>query len=148
VGLDGKHKMSKSLGNAIFLYDSEKDVQKKIGRIVTGRAGTTAPLSADNPLMQYIEVFLPADRAEQLKNDYAGGREVMDGHVKAEVAGAINALLEPMRARRAKLEGPAGEEKVLSVIREGIKKANAVAEQTLAMAKEKMGLGWGGRRIV
>jgi tryptophanyl-tRNA synthetase len=148
VGLDGKHKMSKSLGNAIFLYDSEKDVQKKIGKIVTGRASTSAPLAADNPLMQYIEVFLPAERAEQLKHDYASGKEMMDGHAKAEVAAGINALLEPMRARRAKLEGPAGEEKVLSVIRDGIKKGNVVAEETLAMAKKAMGLGWGGRRIV
>jgi tryptophanyl-tRNA synthetase len=160
VGLDGKNKMSKSLGNAIFLYDSEKEVQKKINRIVTGRATPTSPLDADNPLMQYIEVFLPRERAEELKSAYASGRDVMDGHVKAEVGAAINALLAPMRERRARLEqpgqpgasgiagaSPSGEDLVLSVIRDGIKKANVVAEETLAKAKQAMGLGFGGRRV-
>jgi len=146
VGIDGKNKMSKSLGNAIFLYDSEKDVQKKINKIVTGRATPTSPLADDNPLAQYIDVFLPRDRAEQIKADYAGGKEVMDGHVKAEVGAAINALLAPMRERRARLEEPpqpgkpGGEEMVVSVVREGVRRANAVAEETLAAAKKAMKL--------
>jgi tryptophanyl-tRNA synthetase len=153
VGLDGKNKMSKSLGNAIFLYDSEKDVQKKINKIVTGRATATSPLADDNPLAQYIDVFLPRERAEQIKADYASGKEVMDGHIKAEVGAAINALLAPMRERRARLEEPpqpgksGGEEMVLGVIREGIKKANAQAEETLALAKKAMGLEFVNRTL-
>jgi len=153
VGLDGKNKMSKSLGNAIFLYDSEKDVQKKINKIVTGRATATSPLADDNPLAQYIDVFLPRERAEQIKADYASGKEVMDGHIKAEVGAAINTLLAPMRERRARLEEPpqpgkvGGEEMVLGVIREGIKKANAQAEETLALAKKAMQIDFGPRSL-
>lgn len=153
VGIDGKNKMSKSLGNAIFLYDSEKDVQKKINKIVTGRASPTAPLAQDNPLAQYIDVFLPKERAEQIKHDYASGKEVMDGHVKAEVGAAINALLAPMRERRATLEAPpqpgrlGGEAMVLDVIRQGITKANAIAEETLAQAKQAMGLNFATRAL-
>lgn len=153
VGTDGKNKMSKSLGNAIFLYDSEKDVQKKIGRIVTARPTPTSPIAPDNPLIQYIDVFLPRERAEQIKLDYAGGREVMDGHVKAELAAAINALLQPMRERRARLEEPpkpgqpSGEQRALDIIRDGLRKANALAEETLHLAKSAMGLDFGKRAI-
>jgi tryptophanyl-tRNA synthetase len=147
VGLDGKNKMSKSLNNAIFLYDSEKDVQKKVNKIVTGRTTATSPIASDNPLVQYIEVFLPEERAKELKALYADGKEVMDGHVKAEVGAAINALLAPMRERRAKIESGtnAGDDLVRDVITKGVKKANAVAEETLYLAKKAMGLEFGKR---
>ncbi|HRJ50525.1 MAG TPA: tryptophan--tRNA ligase, partial [Phycisphaerales bacterium] len=95
VGIDGQNKMSKSLNNAIFLYDEAKVVQKKINSIRTDRPTTTSPLPESNPLSQYIDVFLPAERASQIKADYAAGKTIMDGHVKAEVGAAINALLPP-----------------------------------------------------
>ncbi|MDX2148594.1 MAG: tryptophan--tRNA ligase [Planctomycetota bacterium] len=159
VGTDGKNKMSKSLNNAIFLYDEPKAVQKKINGIVTGRASSTSPIDLANPLIQYVEAFLPAERAEQIKSDYSSGKEVMDGHIKAEVGAAINALLAPMRERRAKLEAPpapgsvagttsaGGEAIVLDVIQRGIKKANAVAEETLYAAKQAMKLDFGVRVV-
>ncbi|GMV27186.1 MAG: tryptophan--tRNA ligase [Phycisphaerae bacterium] len=147
VGTDGKNKMSKSLNNAIFLYDDAKAVQKKINGIKTDRPTTTSPLPEGNALAQYIDAFLPQQRAEEIKAMYASGKEVMDGHIKAEVGAAINALIEPMRARRAELETPTGEEKVLGVIRDGIRKANAVAEETLHLAKKAMGLDFG-KRVV
>jgi hypothetical protein len=120
---------------------------------VTGRATATSPLADDNPLAQYIDVLLPRERAEQIKADYASGKEVMDGHIKAEVGAAINTLLAPMRERRARLEEPpqpgkvGGEEMVLGVIREGIKKANAQAEETLALAKKAMQIDFGPRTL-
>ncbi|QOJ00814.1 MAG: tryptophan--tRNA ligase [Phycisphaeraceae bacterium] len=138
VGTDGVQKMSKSLNNAIFLYDTEKQVQKKINGIVTGRASATSPIDPANALIQYAEAFLPRERADAIKADYAAGKEVMDGHVKAEVGAAVNALLAPIRARRAELETPDGERRVLSVIRDGVRKANRLAEETLAMAKKAM----------
>jgi tryptophanyl-tRNA synthetase len=147
VGLDGKQKMSKSLNNAIFLYDDAKAVQKKINGIVTGRASATTPIAPDHVLVQYLETFLPAERAEQIKADYASGKEVMDGHVKAELGAAINALLEPMRQRRAKLETPEGERRVLEVIHAGIRRANAAAEETLLLAKRAMKLDFGARTV-
>ncbi len=147
VGTDGKNKMSKSLNNAIFLYDDAKAVQKKINGIKTDRPTTASPLPEGNALAQYIDAFLPRERAEEIKAMYASGKEVMDGHIKAEVGAAINALIEPMRARRAELETPTGEEKVLGVIRDGIRKANAVAEETLHLAKKAMGLDFG-KRVV
>ncbi|MCK6476137.1 MAG: hypothetical protein L6Q35_04815, partial [Phycisphaerales bacterium] len=131
----------------IFLYDDAKAVQKKINGIKTDRPTTTSPLPEGNALAQYIDAFLPHQRAEEIKAMYASGKEVMDGHIKAEVGAAINALIDPMRARRAELETPTGEEKVLGVIRDGIRKANAVAEETLHLAKKAMGLDFG-KRVV
>ncbi|MBX9735478.1 MAG: hypothetical protein K2X32_01010, partial [Phycisphaerales bacterium] len=150
VGLDGTNKMSKSLNNAVFLYDTAKDVQKKINRITTGRQSPTAPGAPDNVLMQYVDAFIGStnpDRAAELKRRYVAGDNLGDGHVKAELGEAINALLEPMRARRAKLDGVAGDAVVQDVIRKGIRRANTIAEETLALAKKAMRLDFGGRTI-
>lgn len=147
TGLDGVNKMSKSLGNAIFLYDDAKTVQKKINRITVLPDAATGLVPQDHVLLQYCDAFLPRERAEAIRADYAGGKDMMHGHIKAELGEAINALIEPMRARRARLDGPEGDARVLEVIRQGIRKANVVAEETLAMAKGAMGLGFGARRV-
>ncbi|MFN0010839.1 MAG: tryptophan--tRNA ligase [Phycisphaerales bacterium] len=150
VGLDGTNKMSKSLNNAVFLYDSAKDVQKKINRITTGRQSPTEPGSPDNVLMQYVDAFIGStnpDRAADLKRRYVAGDNLGDGHVKAELGEAINALLEPMRVRRAALDGPAGDARVLEVIAAGVKRANVIAEETLALAKKAMRLDFGLRTL-
>jgi len=147
VGLDGVNKMSKSLGNAIFLYDTAKDVQKKINKITTGRQSPTDPGDANNVLMQYVDAFITRDRADELKSRYAAGDNLGDGHVKQELGEAINLLLEPMRVRRAQLDGDKGDALVTDVIRRGIKKANVVAEETLLLAKRAMKLEFGARVI-
>ena len=134
VGIDGTNKMSKSLGNAIFISDSPKDVQKKVAKIFTGRQSPTAPGDVTNALFQYVEIFIP-DRARvaELKDRYARGDNIGDGHVKQEVAEAINALLAPMRERRAAYEGR--EDMLVDILRDGCARANRIAEQTLALAK-------------
>jgi tryptophanyl-tRNA synthetase len=147
VGIDGVKKMSKSLGNAIFLYDDAKTVQKKINKITTGRQSPTEPGDAGNVLMQYVDAFVGGERAAEIKRRYAAGDNLGDGHVKAEVGEAINRLLEPMRERRAKLDGAEGDARVLEVIRRGVVRANLVAEETLGMAKGAMGMGFGKRRM-
>jgi len=141
VGYDGKQKMSKSLDNAIFLSDDPKTVKKKVGKIFTGRQSPTEPGDPTNALFQYVDAFIrDPDRVAELKDRYARGDNIGDGHIKQEVAEAINELLEPMRARRAEFEGPGGEAAVIDVIRDGTKRANEVAERTLWMAKEAMRL--------
>lgn len=147
-GIDGKQKMSKSLGNAIFLSDSPKEVEKKVNKIFTGRQSPTEPGDISNALFQFVRAFIPdAGRVAELERRYAAGDNIGDGHVKKELAEAINVLLEPMRARRAALEGPAGNDRVIDVIRAGTRRANVVAEETLAMAKQAMRLDFG-RRIL
>jgi tryptophanyl-tRNA synthetase len=147
AGLDGVNKMSKSLGNAIFLYDSEKDVQKKINKITVLPDATSGLVSQSHVLLQFCDAFLPEARAKEIRGMYAAGGEVMHGHIKAELGAAINALLTPIRERRAKLDGTAGDEVIAEVIRKGAKRANEVAEETLYLAKEKLGVGFGRRRL-
>jgi len=150
AGIDGTNKMSKSLNNAIFLYDSAKDVQKKINKITTGRQSPSEPGDVNNILMQYVDAFIAStdpSRAAEIKRRYGAGDNLGDGHVKQELGEAINALIEPMRLRREKLETPAGEALVLDVIARGVKKANVVAEETLALAKKAMRVDFGGRVV-
>jgi len=145
---DGAQKMSKSLNNAVFLSDSPKDVQKKIGKITTGRQSPTEPGDPTNVLFQFVDAFIPDPaRVAELKDRYARGDDLGDGHVKAELADAVNALLEPMRARRAAYEGPAGDDAIIDLIRAGTRRANETAEETLHLAKSAMGLDFGRRTL-
>jgi tryptophanyl-tRNA synthetase len=149
AGLDGVNKMSKSLGNAVFLYDDEKTVQKKINKITVQPDPATGLVPQTHVLLQFCDAFLPEARAKEVRALYGAGGEVMHGHIKAELGAAINALLAPMRARRAQIEArpDAGESLVQDVIRKGVTKANAVAEETLYLAKQKMGVDFGRRRV-
>lgn len=146
VGIDGTNKMSKSLGNAIFLSDSPKEVQKKVNRIFTGRQSATEPGDVGNALFQYVETFIDdGPRVAELRDRYGRGDNIGDGHIKQEVGEAINRLLAPMRERRQALEGR--EDLLLDVLREGCARANAVAERTLALAKDAAGLGFFAREL-
>ena len=149
AGTDGVNKMSKSLGNAIFLYDSEKDVQKKINKITVQPDPATNLVPQSHVLLQYCDAFLPEERAKAIRAEYASGKEMMHGHIKAELGAAINTLLTPIRDRRAKLEAAPdkGDSQVAEVIRQGAKKANAVAEETLYLAKKAMKVDFGTRAL-
>jgi tryptophanyl-tRNA synthetase len=139
VGIDGKNKMSKSLGNAIFVSDSPKDVEAKVKKIFTGRQSPTEPGDVGNALFQYVDAFIEdPDRVAELKRRYATGDNLGDGHVKVEVAAAINRLLDPMRARRATIGDD--DARVLAILKDGCRRANATAEQTLEMARKAAGL--------
>lgn len=146
VGVDGVNKMSKSLGNAIYLGDSPKDVQKKVNRIFTGRQSPTEPGDTGNALFQYVDAFIedPA-RVAELKDRYARGDNIGDGHVKQDVGEAINRLLAPMHERRAALDGR--DDLVLDILRDGCARANRLAEATLALAKDAARIGFFEREL-
>jgi tryptophanyl-tRNA synthetase len=139
VGIDGVNKMSKSLNNAIFIADDAKEVEKKVKKIFTGRQSPTEPGDIDNVLFQYVRTFI-ADKARvaELEEKYAKGDNIGDGHVKLEVAAAINELLAPMRERRAKYEGR--DDLVLEILKAGCERANKVAEATLESVKQHANL--------
>ncbi len=135
VGIDGKLKMSKSLNNAIFISDDRDTVRRKISRIYTGRQSATEPGDPTNALFQYAETFIEdAERVAELRDRYARGDNIGDGHIKREVADAVNAMLDPMRERRARYAGDDGA--ILDILRQGCVRANRAAEETLALAKE------------
>jgi tryptophanyl-tRNA synthetase len=141
VGTDGVQKMSKSLGNAIYLTDTTAQIKKKVAQIYTGRADMNAPGDPSNALFQYVRAFVTdPTRVAELEDRYRRGDAIGDGHVKAEVAAAIDALLEPMRARRAELDGAGGEDLVTDILRTHSKRANEVASETLGRVREAMKL--------
>ena len=84
-------------------------------------------------------------RVAELERRYAAGDDIGDGHIKIEVAEAIDALIAPMRERRAAWDDR--DDDLIDILREGSRRANAVAEESLAMAKEAAGLGFWKRSL-
>lgn len=143
VGTDGKAKMSKSVGNAIFLSDDEKTVERRVMSMYTDptRIHATDPGHVrGNPVFSYHDAFNPA-RAEvaALKRRYRAGR-VGDVEVKRKLAAALNTFLAPIRERRQHY----AEDTSLAdrVIREGSERARAEAAATLAEMKRAMKLDY------
>ncbi len=150
VGTDGSQKMSKSLNNAIFLSDSSKEVKKKINAMYPGQSrNPDEPGNPDiNPVFSYADAFVK-DKAkvEEYRERYKKGDNLGDGHVKALVIDAINELLDPIRERRARLEGEKGDVEAIDIIRAGTARANQLAEETLHLAKQAMRLDYGQRTL-
>ncbi|HEX3597391.1 MAG TPA: tryptophan--tRNA ligase [Polyangiaceae bacterium] len=143
VGVDGVQKMSKSLGNAIYLTDTAAQIKKKMAQLYTGRVDMNSPGDTRNALFQYVRSFItdPA-RVAELEDRYSRGDAIGDGHIKVEVAAAIDALLAPMRERRAQYDAPGGEDALLDIIHTHAARANAVATETLGMVRDAMKLGF------
>jgi len=141
VGTDGQAKMSKSLGNAIFLSDDAKTVRKKVFSMYTdpNRIRSDIPGRVEgNPVFIYHDVFNP-DKAEveDLKARYREGR-VGDVEVKEKLTAALNAFLDPLRERRENYASRSGF--VERVIYEGTQATTEIATETLMMMKKAMGL--------
>jgi len=141
VGTDGNAKMSKSLGNAIYLSDDEKTVVKRVMGMYTDpkRVSADVPGTVEgNPVFQYHDVFNP-DKAEveELKARYRAGK-VGDVEVKEKLAKALNAFLDPIRERRAKYESQSG--LADEVVYDGTMRMREEARATLSAATKAMGL--------
>jgi len=141
VGTDGQAKMSKSLGNAIFLSDDAKTVIKKVNGMFTDPNRTSADVPGrveGNPVFIYHDAFNP-NKAEvdDLKARYLTGK-VGDVEVKQKLSIAINNFLDPIRERRTKYETQAG--LVDEIIYNGTLKMREEARETLNLAKKAMGL--------
>jgi tryptophanyl-tRNA synthetase len=142
--------MSKSLNNAIFLSDDADTVQKKVmgmytdpKRITGKEPGETDP--AKNPLWAFHETFNPdVTWVDEHRARYAAGT-IGDVPIKRKLVEVLNTIIEPIRARRKQYESRPDD--VLDVLREGTKRANAVAEETLALAKRAMKQDYFGREL-
>lgn len=142
-GTDGKAKMSKSLGNVIYLSDDAETVTQRVMRMYTDpkRIHPTDPGTVEgNPVFTYHDAF-NADRAEveDLKERYRAGR-VGDVEVKKRLARALNAFLDPLRERRSRFA--AHPEQVEEIIAEGSRRARTEAQNTLERAREAMRMAY------
>jgi tryptophanyl-tRNA synthetase len=143
VGTDGQSKMSKSLNNAIYLKDPPEVVTEKVRSMYTDptRLRATDPGHVEgNPVFLYHEVFNP-DRAEvaDLEDRYRRGA-VGDVEVKARLAAALNAFLEPIRERRASFAANMG--LVRDALAAGTERARREAQATMAMVRDALDLGY------
>ena len=139
TGIDGARKMSKSFDNAIYLSDPPDAIRAKVARIYTGRQSITEPGDPDNALFQLARAFIPdAEHVRALADRYARGDSIGDAAIKAELATAIEAFLAPMRERRAAYDGARGEALLVELLHEHARRANAVANETLALARDAM----------
>lgn len=132
VGTDGQAKMSKSVGNCIYLSDDEETVNKKVKTMYTDptRLRPTDPGHVEgNPVFIYHDAF-NENKAEvaDLKDRYIKG-QVGDVEVKEKLALAINKFLAPIREKRAVYENNKG--LIEQIIEEGSKKARTEAQKTL-----------------
>ncbi len=139
-GLDNR-KMSKSYANTIDLTDDAETVKKKVRQMYTDPKRVRADIPGTvegNPVFMYHDVFT-ADTAEvdDLKARYREGK-VGDVEVKTKLAAAINAMLEPMRARRTELD--ARPDYVKDVLFDGSRKARVEAAETMARVRDAMKL--------
>jgi tryptophanyl-tRNA synthetase len=131
-GLDGDKKMSKSLGNTIHLSDDSDTVKKRVMQMYTDPKRVRADIPGTvegNPVFVYHETFNPdLAEVEDLKSRYRAGT-VGDVEVKTKLAKALNAHLDPIRARRAGILAKRG--MVQEILHEGSKKARVVADETM-----------------
>lgn len=142
-GLDGNAKMSKSLGNAIYLSDDAKTVQKKVMSMYTdpNHIHVEDPGQVEgNTVFTYLDVFAPdKDKVAELKEQYQKGG-LGDVRIKRYLNKVLEEELGPIRERREKFaQNP---DAVYEMLLEGSKKANKVANQTLKEVREAIGLNY------
>jgi len=144
-GTDGNAKMSKSIGNCIYLGDSSEAVRKRVMSMFTDptRIHPTDPGHIEgNPVFTYHDVFNP-DKAQvdELKERYRKGT-VGDVEVKQRLFEALEAFLAPIRERRA--EFAAKPDLVREIIIEGTRRGRALAQATMEEVRASMKLDYFG----
>jgi tryptophanyl-tRNA synthetase len=142
-GLDGKAKMSKSLGNVIELSEPTESLRKKIMSMYTDptRLRATDPGHVEgNPVFIYLDAFCE-DKAlvDELKNKYRAGK-VGDVEVKRKLFDIMDAFLEPIRKKRSELER--NPEYISKVMEEGTRRGRAVASSTIKAVKAAIGIDY------
>lgn len=141
-GLDNR-KMSKSYGNSISLSDDAETVRKKVMRMYTDPKRIRADIPGTvegNPVFLYHDAFnRNAAEVEDLKTRYREGR-VGDVEVKDKLTKALNATLDPLRARRAELAAhPA---RLREILEDGSSRARRLAGETMARVREAVRLAY------
>ena len=139
VGLDGKSKMSKSLGNTIELDTTEQEVNDKMMKAVTDpmRIRKDDP---GHPEICAVYSYHQAFNQEQSSEIYQACAVGQIGCVecKRKAASSLNALLEPMRERRqVYLANP---HRIDEILQDGTSKAQAVAKETMREVREAIGI--------
>ena len=151
-GTDGGQKMSKSLGNCIYLADTEADVKKKIMSMYTDppHIQISDPGHEEgNTVFTYLDAFSKPGHFEEYLPEYANLQELKDHYtrgglgdvkIKKFLNNIMQEELSPIRARRAEYEKdiPA----VYEILRKGSETAREAAAQTMAEVKRAMRINY------
>lgn len=138
-GLDGR-KMSKSYDNAIYLSDDAQTVTRKVRQAFTDpqKIRKNDPGHPEGCVVFGLhQIYSKQDVVGIEKECRAGERGCVD--CKMQLAGNLNAALDPLRQRRQELQAKAGE--LERILKEGADKARAVASKTMKEVREAMHLG-------
>lgn len=143
VGTDGKSKMSKSLGNTIYLADSPDDIEKKVMSMFTdpNHLNINDPGNTkDNPVFIYLDAFgEDKEKIAAMKAHYEKGG-LGDVKVKRYLNEVLQELLEPIRKRREALQKDL--DAVYKISFDGTKEANVLTAQTLKNVKKAMRINY------
>jgi tryptophanyl-tRNA synthetase len=142
-GVDGKAKMGKSLGNAIFLSDSPDEVSKKVKGMYTdpGHLKVEDPGKVEgNPVFTYLDAFGKDQlKIDEYKEHYQRGG-LGDSTVKKYLLDVLQAFLDPIRTRRAQFAKDP--KQVMDLIFRGTDIAIGVAQNTLDEVRAAMGINY------
>ena len=151
-GLDGKAKMSKSLGNCIYLSDEPEDIKKKIMSMFTdpNHLRVEDPGETENnPVFIYLDAFCKDEYFKEFLPEYSNLDELKahyqkgglgDVKVKKFLNNVIQQELEPIRTRRKEWETKTAE--VYEILKQGTAEAKKVAEQTLHNVRSAMKINY------
>ena len=147
-GIDGKAKMSKSLGNCIYLSDEPQDIKKKVMSMFTdpNHLRVEDPGQVEgNPVFIYLDAFCKPEYFEEFWPEY-NNLEALKAHyqrgglgdvkVKKFLNKVLQAELEPIRERRKMWEAKLPE--VAEILQQGTKAARAKAQETMKDVRHAM----------
>lgn len=142
-GIEGQSKMSKSLGNAIYLSDSAAVVAKKVMAMYTDPKHIHVENRGKvegNVVFTYLDAFDPDTKdVENFKRRYRAGG-LGDVVIKKHLINILEKFLRPIREKRAEFEKKPGE--VMKILNEGTEKAKIITSKTLKEIKKAMRLDY------
>lgn len=143
AGLDGKAKMSKSLGNAIYLSDDVETLKKKVMSMYTdpGHLRVEDPGQIEgNMVFEYLDVFdTNKEKVAELKHQYRQGG-LGDVKLKMYLFEVLNNLLTPIRLKRAELAK--NKDAVMQILLQGTQQVRLVAQKTMDEVRQAMHLNY------
>lgn len=151
-GLDGKAKMSKSLGNCIYLADEPEDIKKKVMSMYTDPNHLRVEDPGDtenNPVFIYLDAFCKPEHFKEFLPEYQNLDELKahyqkgglgDVKVKKFLNNVLQSELAPIRDRRKMWEQKTDE--VYEILKQGSLEAKEVASQTLANVRKAMKINY------
>lgn len=143
IGTDGGSKMSKSIGNGIYLSDTLEIISKKVMSMYTDPNHIHVQDPGEvkgNVVFAYLDIFDPnKDEVSELKAQYKKGG-LGDVVIKKRLIGVLESIIEPIRTKREELaKNP---EAVMKILEEGTKKAQEVAKETMADVRKALKINY------